>query len=251
MVSRYRPIPSSRALVCDILRYDRIVPTFAHDRRIDVSELAAARHEVTPRISWPTLFMKAYALNAKRFPRLRQAWMQYPWPHLYEHPDDVATLVIHRQFEDDDWLFWGQITELATRPLWHIQLDVDRCQTGPVEKVFQRQLWMARQSGLVRRFFWWLTFHSSGKKRCKRLGTFFLSTISGKGAEIQNPPSMLTSAFTYGPLDATGHTRVTVTYDHRLLDGHHIADVLRGLETTLQQEILTELRSTASPRSAA
>ena len=86
-----------------------------------------------------------------------------------------------------------------------------------------------------------MTFQLSGKKKCKRLGTFFLSTIAGSGAEIQNPPSMLTSGFTYGPINADGQTRVTISYDHRILDGHHIADVLSHLEKTLQSDILGEL----------
>ena len=103
----------------------------------------------------------------------------------------------------------------------------------------------------MRRLFWWLTFQPSGKKKCKRLGTFFLTTISGRGAEIQDPPSMLTSGFTYGPIDAEGNTRVTITYDHRILDGHHVADILVGFEKTLQTDVLAELREMAYRRSAA
>ena len=244
-------IPTSRATVCDILRYDRYVPTFAHDRMCNVAELAEARGQANVRISWPAIWMKAYALNAQSFPRLLQTWMSWPRPHLYQHHAHVGTLVVHRRFEDDDWLFWGQISDLEHRSLADIQQQIDAYQTKPVEEIFRRQLWLARQNSFVRRLCWWLTFHSSGAKKCKRLGTFFLSTISGKGAEIQDPPSMLTSALTYGPLDRVGNTRATITYDHRLLDGHHIADVLKGLESTLQMPILQELRDLSVARTAA
>ena len=235
-------IPASRNMVCDILRYDRYVPTCAHDRIFQLSELVDARRGTTPRISWPALFMKAYAINAASFPRLRQTWMSWPWPHLYEHHEHVGTLVVHRQFENDDWLFWGQLTGLNTRSLVEIQSDIDRFQTEPVDRIFKRQLWLARQPNLFRRFAWWLTFQVSGKKKCKRLGTFFLSTISGRGAEIQEPPSMLTSGFTYGPIDQDGNARVTITYDHRLMDGHHVAEILRELEHTLKTTVLAEVR---------
>lgn len=252
MSSRKRlRIPPARAMVCDILRYDRHVPTYAHDRLCHVAELIEARGRLSTRISWPAIFLKAYALNARNFPRLQQTWMNWPWPHLYQHPELVGTLVVHRKFEQDDWLFWGRMSGLDRRSLVDIQADIDLFQSGPVELVFRRQLWLARRSSLVRRFCWWLTFQLSGNKKCKRLGTFFLTTISGRGAEIQHPPTILTSGFTYGPTDDAGRTRVTIAYDHRLLDGHHVADILSGLETTLNTAILQELRDLTAVRPAA
>lgn len=249
-------IPSSRATVCDILRYDRFVPTFAHDRIFSIESVAAARNNLKPfdgdtRISWPAIWLKAYALNAQKFPRLSQTWMSWPLPYLYQHHETVGTLVVRRRFENDDWLFWGQITNLESRSLSQIQGDIDRFQNEPVERIFKRQLWLARKPALFRRMCWWLTFQVSGKKKCKRLGTFFLTTISGQGAEIQDPPSMLTSGFTYGPLDADGKSRVTITYDHRLMDGHHVADILSGLETTLNGTLVDELKSLSRRKVAA
>ncbi len=239
-------IPPSRATVCDILRYDRYVPTCAHDRKFSIGKLVTARADAgigSRRISWPAVWLKAYAINADRFPRLLDTWMSWPTAHLYRHHAHVGTLVVKRQFEGDDWLFWAQLSDLSTKPLAAIQAEIDRFQSEPVETVFRRQLWLARKAALIRRICWWLTFQVSGKKKCKRLGTFFLSTISGQGAEIQNPPSMLTSGFTYGPIQEDGTCRVTITYDHRLMDGHHVADILRGLEETLNSELLSELES--------
>ena len=238
-------------MVCDILRYDRAVPTFAHDRIFDVSAVAEARKNTRRRVSWPAIFMKAYALNAQRFPRLRQTWMSWPRSHLYDHHEHVGTLVVHRRFENDDWLFWGNVRNPAAKSIVEIQQEIDRFQTAPVETVFAQQLWLARQGTLRRRLVWWVLFHLSGAKKARRLGTFFITTISGKGAEVQDPPSILTSALTYGPMDQAGKTRVTISYDHRLLDGHHIADILVGLEQTMQRELLAELQQYGQTRSAA
>lgn len=230
-------------MVCDILRYDRFVPSFAHDRVCNVSALSQARRTLQGRISWPAIFLKAYALTANEFPRLQQTWMNWPWPHLYQHPEHVGTLVVRREYDGDEWLFWAHLRDLHARSLSDIQADIDRYQNEPVESIYRRQLWLARQPAIIRRICWWLTFQVSGNKKCKRLGTFFLSTISGRGAEIQNPPSMLTTGLTYGPIDEAGNSRVTITYDHRILDGHHIADILAKLEATMNTELLREIRA--------
>lgn len=243
-------IPASRALVCDILHFDKSLPTFSHDRIFFTGDLATARAASTTRISWPALFLKAYAVTASKYPRLSQTWMSYPVPHLYQHPHHVGTLAVRREFEGDEWLFWARIHDPAGLTLKEIQGQIDRFQTEPVEQIFRRQVWLARQIGPVRRFFWWLTQNLSGRKKCKRLGTYFLSTVSGRGAEIQHLPSLLTTGFTYGPIDEDQRSRVTITYDHRLLDGHHVADILRQLEADLNGSILAELQGYAVRRAA-
>jgi hypothetical protein len=227
--------------VRDILHYDRRVPSCAHDRLCDVAELATARREARTRIAWPVIFLKAYARMAATHPVLRQVYMSWPWPHLYEHHQNVATLVIQRRFEGDDWLFWGQFPRPETRSLTELQEHLDWYQQAPISEAYRRQLWLARRSTPLRRMAWWVLVNVTGKKRCQRLGTYFLSTISGLGAEIQKPPSMLTSGFTYGPLDTHGRCRLTMVYDHRLMDGHYVARMLRDVEEALRTDLLAEL----------
>ncbi len=84
----------------------------------------------------------------------------------------------------------------------------------------------------------------SVRKRAKRMGTFLLTTIAGSGAEIQHPPGFLTSNLTYGPIDERGFSRVTIAYDHRLMDGKYIADTLCELEETLASSLVAELVGT-------
>ena len=69
----------------------------------------------------------------------------------------------------------------------------------------------------------------------------FLTTISSRGAEIRHPPGFLTSGLTFGPIDERGCSRVTLAYDHRLLDGRMVADILADLEQTLNGVIAEEL----------
>ena len=77
----------------------------------------------------------------------------------------------------------------------------------------------------------------------RRSGTFFLTTIAGHGAEIQHPPAFLTSNVTYGPIDERGKSRVTIAYDHRLMDGRLVANVLAEIEAALSGPIANELES--------
>jgi pyruvate/2-oxoglutarate dehydrogenase complex dihydrolipoamide acyltransferase (E2) component len=59
--------------------------------------------------------------------------------------------------------------------------------------------------------------------------------------EIQLPPSVQTGCLTYGPLDEHGEARVTLAYDHRVMDGALVADILHKLERTLTESLVSEL----------
>ncbi len=89
---------------------------------------------------------------------------------------------------------------------------------------------------------WWGTLNISGQKRCKRFGTFGLSSYGSLGAEQVHPISPLTTTLTYGPIDPATHRLVVkLIYDHRVLDGAYVARRLRDIEDTLNGPILDEL----------
>jgi hypothetical protein len=112
-----------------------------------------------------------------------------------------------------------------------------------VESCFSRELQLAALPTPLRRLIWWWNMHLAGAARARRLGTFFLSTLAGRGAEIQLPPSIQTGCLTYGPLDAQGISRVTLAYDHRIMDGVLAARILERLEQILLQDVAAELQS--------
>ena len=124
-----------------------------------------------------------------------------------------------------------------------LQLSLDKYQTEPVEKIFPFQWQLSGLPKFLRRCIWWWTLNIAASKRAKRVGTFFLTTLAGKGVEIQDPPAFLTSNLTFGPLDEASCCRVTLSYDHRLMDGSYVADCLIELEATLNGEIADELET--------
>lgn len=234
-------IPRSRRLVIDLLRLSRHVPTTPHDRLIDLSVVAAARERSVQRISWAILFIKAFAIVAAKYPPLRQIYMPWPWPHLHQHPHSTATIVTHREVDGEPWLFWSRFPRSDELPLNYLQAHLDRRQTEPVQNIFKRQWRLSAFPSWIRRIVWWLTLNVSGVTRVKRCGTFFLTTIGSRGAEISHPPGFLTSGLTFGPIDDRSRSRVTLAYDHRLLDGRMVADILADLEQTLNGVIAEEL----------
>lgn len=238
---KWLSIPRSRRLVIDLLRLNRQVPTVAHDRISDLSAVIAAREQSVRRIAWPVLFLKAFSIVALKYAPLRQIFMRWPWSHLYQHPSSVATVVTHRDVDGEPWLFWSRFQRPEAQPLTALQKKMDRYQTLPVEKVFKQQWWFSAFPTLVRRIIWWMTLQVSGQLRVRRCGTFFLTSIGSRGAEISHPPGFLTSGLSFGPIDEQGRSRVTLAYDHRLLDGRMVADILSDIEQTLNSVIAQEL----------
>ncbi len=153
-------------------------------------------------------------------------------------------LAIHRDFRNEPWLFWGRFIQPEATSLLALQRQLTRYQTESVERVFRQQLQLSALPTPLRRVFWWWNLNVSGPRRARRTGTSFLSTLAGLGTEIQCPPAFLTSNLTYGPFDESGRCRVTIGYDHRLMDGRLVASALDDWEQTLQCEIAKELKAT-------
>ncbi len=238
-------VPASRRLTWDLLHFNRRVPLCGHDRLCDLATVAEARRACGVRISWPALFLKAFALVAQEVPELRQTWYRWPWAHLFQHSHSVGIITVQRQYQQQPWLFWGKIASPDSLSLAEVQQRMDRFRDEPPETVFRRQLELAAVPTWLRRMIWWWNLNVETNRRAKRLGTFFLSTLAGRGAEIQVPPSIHTACLTYGPLNSAGLCRVTLAYDHRVMDGALVAECLRALELTLATTICEELRMLA------
>ena len=240
-------IPRSRRLTCDVLHFHKQVPLCPHHRSIHLGLLDTLRKSVPQRISWPVLFLKAYGLLARECPAFRQTWMPFPWPSIYEHDSSVGMLAIHRDYEGESWLFWGRFHSPESTSLIDLQQQLDRYQTAPVKETFKRYLQLSAIPNPIRRFLWWYNLNMSGSARSRRAGTFFMSTLSGRGAEIDMPPSFQTGVISYGPMDTQGRSRVTIAYDHRLMDGLLVADGLKRIEQILNGVLADELSAMLSP----
>jgi len=242
---RYLPLSGPRRFIGDLVHFARKVPSAPVSRSMDLSVLfeARAHHPYCP--SWACLFMKAYALVGAQYTPLRRSYLEFPWPRLYEHPWMNCALAIEREYQGEDGVFVGIFRAPEHQSLVQLQQALSWYKNEPLEKVgFYRQaLRFSRVPTPVRRMFWWVTLNMSGYKRCKRFGTFGLSSYGNLGAENLHPISPLTTTLTYGPIDpATGQVVVKLIYDHRVLDGAYIARRLHDIEDALRGPIRDELR---------
>ena len=228
------------SVICFISR-SRFLPV-SHFRDVDLSHLRKCRDEATEKISWPVLFIKAYALIAGETSDASSVVVAVSLgPHLYQHPHTVAMLSVKRSYQDQEWLFFASFDKPDGKDLPLLQNRLENYCTEPVEQVFKRHYKAAHLPTWIRRTLMWIWLNWMGERRARKLGTFGLTTVGSRGAVIQNPPGMLTATMTYGPFDESGKCRVTIAYDHRLMDGWYIAEILEELETTLNGVIADEL----------
>src|SRR5262245_52758639 len=95
-----------RRQVGDMLHFAMKVPSVPVQRCMRLGPLFAARRKMEPRPKWVLLLAKGFSMVAAETPRLRQAYMSFPWPHLYEHPHSIATIAVEREYKGEEAVFF-------------------------------------------------------------------------------------------------------------------------------------------------
>jgi hypothetical protein len=243
ITGRTIPLSVPRRFVVDLMHFARQVPTVPVQRRMQLGTILRARQAAEPRPSWVSIFTKAFALVAVRWPELRRAYLSFPLPRLYEHPVSIATIAVERQFGDDHGVFFGKIRSPENRGLPEIDERLRALKENPIEKIgaFRHALFFSRLPWPIRRLLWWIGLSVWGRKRAAYFGTFGVSVYAGLGAASLHPLSPATCTLNYGVIDERGEVDVRITYDHRVLDGATVARVLADLEQVLNGAIVNEL----------
>ena len=195
--------PDRGRFIGDLVHFAHRIPSAPVSRLFDVTALAEPRVRHSARPSWSCLFMKAYALVGKENPPLRRSLLEFPWPRLYEHPWMNCSLAIERTYQGEEGVFVGIFRAPEHQSLTQLQQAVSWYKNESLEKVgfYRMALRFSHAPTPVRRLLWWSTLNVSGYKRCKRFGTFGLSSYGALGAEQIHPISPLTTTLTYGPID--------------------------------------------------
>jgi hypothetical protein len=232
-----------RRFVCDLMRHAQAVPSVPSQRRMHLGDVIAARRARPDRISWCAIFIKAYALVSADRPELRRTYMPYLWPHLYEHPFNVANFSLERQYRGEEGVFFAQVRQPELLSLVELDALVRQHQSASIEEIpsFRRTLLLSRLPMPLRRLVWWLGLFSDGGYRAHFFGTFGISVVASLGAAGLHILSPLTTTLNYGTFEPDGAIDVRLTYDHRVLDGAPVARALAALEHVLRTEILDEL----------
>jgi hypothetical protein len=239
-------------VAAEFLRQSRHVPLVTVQREFAVPGLAAVRAAMSPRVSWVALFAKAYGLAARRHAALRRSWTTFPFGRLYEHPQSNCIVLVEREWGGEELVLGGRVRGPETTTIRDLDRHVRRFQTAPVRTVscFRQMLRIGRFPALLRRFLMWSSLHCSGYKRSTRFGTFLVSSLGNFGCESLNLRFPLTGYLSYGPISADGRVLVSLTFDHRVLDGRQAARALGDMESYLNTVIVAELRTVAPSRQA-
>ena len=240
-------LPLPRRWIADLLHAGRRIPTVTVERLVHVAPVAAARKRLAEPPPWVLLFTKAYAMVAARRPELRRAYMPFPWPHLFQADESVATVAVERDYLGEPAVFFGSLRHPDRQSLPQLMQHLNRWRTHPVENIrsFQSLIRYTKLPWPVRRMAWWYTANASRKWRMRVFGTFGVSVTASDGATALNLISPLSTSLNYG-IFGPGHTLpVRVHFDHRVLDGAPVARALADLEETMNGPIVTELDAMA------
>ena len=256
--SRWKNLSPGRILVSDFTMLANRLPLIPLLREFDLPELDQLRRKVRPRISWTAMMMKAYATVARHRPELRQIYMSRPYAHIYEHPSSIAQLTITREVDGETQLCFARFCEPDNCSLIYLQRRYEFFRRAPIAdiKQFNHQIRFASLPSPIRKPIWRLLTNWWGSGRAINVGTFGMSLSQGmyetKGTFHVGP---MTTIIGYELLPKRGKSRITLTFDHRVLDGAVATDILEEVCQTLRSKIATELKKLAarpnnvSPRS--
>lgn len=247
---RRKRLSPGRRLVSDISEMALRVPLAGATARIDVSEVAAVRKQVRPRIAWNVLFLKAYALVALARPGLRQRYIRWPWPHLYEHPHNVGMLTVSRQHNGEERLFFGRFNKPEKCSLLELQERYDEYREQPVERIkqFRHQIRFSHAPRLLRKIAWFVLREVWACKAASHMGTFGMSISCFKNVQGNCHVSPMTTTLGVDVVSKNGISQTLLTFDHRVLDGQPIIEILQELGHTLRGPILAELNELKDAR---
>lgn len=249
-VGRSLRISPYRQLVIDLMHFSQQVPAVTVERRMDLNPLIAARQACSPKPSWTVLFAKAFGILGRDRPELRRSYLKFPWPRFYEHPHNIVALNVSRELPTENVVIFCLIRGPENRSIAEMEAMVREYTETPVDKLraYQRSVGVSRIPWPFRRLFWWCALNMFGRRRCHNFGTYSMSSVSSQGAGILHLVPVLSYAIHYGRFDDQGRLEVRLTFDHRIVDGVFMANVLADLESVLNGQIVEELqqRSTAA-----
>ena len=143
---RTLPLSLARRFICDLVELARRVPTVPVQRRMNVAAVAEARCFLKPKPSWCAIFTKAYSFVAADRPEFRRAYIPFPRPHLYEHPNSIASIAIERRFGEEDAVFFARLRNPEKQSLPQIDSFLQYCKDQPLSTIalFGWALWISR-----------------------------------------------------------------------------------------------------------
>ncbi len=237
----------NRGLVCDIVRMATKMPRVGLLSDLEIGALAEVRRQISPKLAWNVILMKAYAQIAERHPELRQIYVPFPWPHIYQHDRNVCMMTVNRVVGGEQCLFFARFEQPESKSLVELQRQYDQVREAPIEQIkqFRHQLRFARCPWYLRRLGYWIMRNVWVRKAASHMGTFgmTLSSFRDTYGTVHLGPN--TTTLGVDPISRGGKSRTLLTFDHRLIDGKPAVDLMDDLGRQLRGPILAEMQRLA------
>lgn len=234
-----------RRWIGDMLHFADKVPVVAAERTFRVRALAEARRAVPHPPSWHALVIKALGVASARVPAMRQAYLPYPWPRLYEAPYSVASIVFERDYCGEPATFMAPLVQPEVRPLTVIQNKVKAWKGDPIEAhgVLRRIVRNAKPPRPIRRLIWAMGLYGNGFLRARNFGTFAVNSIAGNRGRMLTLKTPITSVWYYGMVSKAGEMDIQMAFDHRVFDGSTAGRIGSVIEDVFNNELVAEVRN--------
>lgn len=245
MTLRRLPLSPGRRIVGDLSWLSLRVPRCVMTARLAWPRALAARAAApAPRIPWPVIVAKGFALAAETRPVLRHLHVTLPRPGLIEVPHAIGCIVLERTHEGAQMLGVTRHVWLHQTALPAVAARLARAKHGPATETselrrllrFVRLPWPLRRAMLRGA----LAF---GTPMLRYGGTFAVSAIGDRHTSIIDSIGVLACFVSYGPIAADGGVDVYLAFDHRVLDGAAAADALQGLQAAIEGPVAAELEA--------
>lgn len=248
---RYVRLTLPRLWIRDTIYFGKKSMIVGGSTMLRVSAVMAARRNNQPLVSWGAILIKALALTSKKWPELKRAYITFPWPHLYEHPHCVATVVVEREWQGAHCVFVDQIPAPESKSLRELDQRLDGMKTLKIEAVgsFRRLIRITRLPLPLRRLIWLIALRGSGRLKSRYFGTFSINSLTSRHARTTQSASPITISFQYAPIQPGGDMPFQIYMDHRVIDGVEAHRLCADLQAILNSDIVDELN--AMPRKTA
>ncbi|MGL4242023.1 MAG: hypothetical protein ACRCTI_13015 [Beijerinckiaceae bacterium] len=248
MPARDLPLSPARRHIGDVMSLSRSVPMSVMQRPISIARAAAAREAGAIRINWTMILVKAYALACREVPAFRRLYVKLPRPHLHEAAHSVAMVAMERDWNGEKAVMFARIHDPESKPLSVMADELRQALTEPVDSfhAFRAIRIVNRLPQPLRWLIWRLAFNI-GPWRARFFGNFGVSVLGHKGFDLSHPLAPMTSVLSLGPFRADGTVRLTIGFDHRVVDGGDVAEVVAALERALEGPIAAELEALRPP----
>jgi hypothetical protein len=231
----------------DVVHFGKKSHVVGGNWTINIAQVAAARKMRRPPIAWGAIWVKAVALASRKWPELRTAYLPFPWPRLYLHPNAVATLAVERGWNGRPAVFFDQVKCPELLSLVEIDVILRGLKRRPVESVggYRRLIRFSRLPWIVRRPLWSFALQWCGWLRSRYFGTYSVHSFPVRRAQVMQSTTPLSFSLIYGNVNPDGDVLIQLMMDHRIVDGLTSHRIMLAIEAAMKADIVGELSAAA------